>query len=486
MRSCARCDRKLPLGRRLVRDTFCEDCEREVREISESELEDLRLALSPLQEGPLSAVEAIPSLEKLAPLNELDPETAEAEKVQAVKNLLDKMMVGGRMETWHFVVARAVGKPLDLCQEPDWGDPHLLWRMRIGRSKAGLPFSVPMPDEIAAQRDEMLHWRAQVVRLQEQIDREIEFDQSGASVDLTDRVSLQRGTMRGREVEVGRRLVSHGEGQLYITSQRIVFSGTRSSESIDGTQLLGVQVFNDGIQFRTKGADEDPMFKIPDPNQAAMVGAATEFMVRSVQGNPILPDESQIPDFPKLDAETERLIAAAGLTEIQTRQARLVGITGGEVEEIFGLDQGSPTEQDHEQVQDRESGVSRVAPGPTELASPSNFQFEVENSKWLDVDAIHDLEPLGKFLLVEFRIRSSETHVVQLAARHIRLCEKDGTQYEPWTGGAENLGPFRRTLKNVFVIESLQPKLWHKGSLVYDLPSDRVELERINLPSRLS
>ena len=123
MKSCARCHAKLSIGRRISGDSLCENCKREIEEIREAELRNLQQALEPLSEDPLAAIAAVPTLVALDSPKELEPSKVHDVKVEAVNQMLDNMMTDGRLETWQFVVAAAVGKPLGLCQEPDWGDP---------------------------------------------------------------------------------------------------------------------------------------------------------------------------------------------------------------------------------------------------------------------------------------------------------------------------------------------------------------------------
>ena len=130
---------------------------------------------------------------------------------------------------------------------------------------------------IMLKRGEVLHLAETAALLKEAIEREFRSGSRGVSFRVMKGVSYRVGASRGRMVEVGRAIVSADEGDLCVTSHRVVFTGLRKTMEMPYTKLVDLNVFSDGIQIHLSNRQNPPMFRVADgPMVAAAINAAVQ------------------------------------------------------------------------------------------------------------------------------------------------------------------------------------------------------------------
>jgi hypothetical protein len=127
------------------------------------------------------------------------------------------------------------------------------------------------------KRGEVLHLAGTAQLLKEVIQREYQAGSRGVSFRVMKGLSYRVGTTRGQMVEVGRTLEAIDEGDLCITSQRAVFTGTRKRIEMPYASLLDMNVYTDGIHVHISGRQNPSMFRVTNgPMVAAAINAATQ------------------------------------------------------------------------------------------------------------------------------------------------------------------------------------------------------------------
>jgi hypothetical protein len=138
-----------------------------------------------------------------------------------------------------------------------------------------LPETTDAP--IVLKRGEVLHLAEKAALLKEVIQREFQAGSRGVSFRVMKGVSYRVGSTRGKMVEVGRTLEAVDEGDLCITSSRVVFTGLRKTMEMPYTKLIDLNVYTDAIQIHLSNRQNPPMFRVTDgPMVAAAINAAIQ------------------------------------------------------------------------------------------------------------------------------------------------------------------------------------------------------------------
>jgi hypothetical protein len=515
MKMCSDCEAKLSLGRRAMGKSLCGDCEekrrleeeeqlRVERREREAKLEAVRVALAPCTQGPVSAVEALPSLRTLEVDPDLDANAVRELKVAAVSELLSDLMSDGRLELWGVFVVEYVGEALGLHGAAGWSVPSLNNQAIIGKFNSDIARGSEMPNSVVAEREEELYFVCDAKPLREEVEKEIQLDQSSVSYDANDRIEVQKGTLRGKEVEIGRKIVEGGLGSLFVTSRRILFQGQGESFSIRLGDLNGAKPFSEAVRLRTNGSGPEPTFRVA-AGVGDVVSAAVDHVLRVANGSELLRLDEDIPDFPRVDEETEQLLSEAvevfGWSEVAVRQSRLLTLLRGYDRERNSQLAAKIRERRAEQTVIGGPGSHSVRHQPSEaghepprlliesegegVMAGRDYELRLLETGKLNLDEISDkIQPLGHFVAVRFEALNKRKEPANLSARHLLLVEVDGTQYKPWSAGATNAFIYLSDLGKVFVREELQPKLWQEGILVFDIPLE-ASIEWIQGPEEL-
>ncbi|MDO5768848.1 MAG: hypothetical protein Q4P13_05030 [Psychrobacter sp.] len=111
--------------------------------------------------------------------------------------------------------------------------------------------------------NEQVHFRANASLLEERvISRKYQGGSSGVNIRVAKGVSFKVGQQKGRSVsEKG--IVTVDEGDFYVTSQRLIFKGSKKNFSLTFAQLVGYEVFKSGIDISANKGNTK-MLKITD------------------------------------------------------------------------------------------------------------------------------------------------------------------------------------------------------------------------------
>ncbi len=485
----------------------CKECEHilheeELKEIAllearrQTQADGYRDALQPLYDGPLAALEALPELRKVQPGHDLRPKDVADIELGALHALARQLVEDDRLSWWEETILTQAGTVLGGLTTSGWAPPFsdLAITCAVGAANDGRLLSKPMPREVPGKEGEILHIQENAVRLDEVRVKELVLDQHALSFEFRDGVAYQRGRLTGTETETTRGIQETDRGQLLVTSQRIVFVGLQASEEIALSKLIGVQIYDDAVQFRISGRKRYPTFRLDRGSRdkvVAVVNAATQ-----VANGTALEKGADIPTIPQASQECEALLergARAGCTEQWVRGWRLLFHVGfvdmADLERnIEAMEAQSHRPADAAVVAEpRSSGqlewleLDPKMGEPIGHASGDNYEIEITDIALLASDSVPpDVKPLGEFAFAQLRIRNKSKAPVQFYGTDVLLRDQDGTVYEAWSGGAEPMA-LGRHCRHLFLAERLQPKLWHEGVVVFDLPPD-VALTSVQVP----
>ena len=278
-KACDTCGRKLSFAQRVIGRSRCDDCMTTVKSAMTTALADYEsslsaVALSGTTSGP--ATERLRSLEAAISAGRGDFQQAKATFYRA---LLDRALADEVLTLDEERQLDAIGGALYSAEQADaqatvlrdYRGQFLIAIVNDGR--------MPTMDEptIILKKGEVQHLVEPASLLKEVIQREFQAGSRGVSFRVMKGVSYRVGNTRGRMVEVGRSLEAADEGQLAITSQRVVFTGERKSIEVAYAKLLDMNVYTDGIQFHVTNRQTPTMFRVTSgPMIAAVVNGATQ------------------------------------------------------------------------------------------------------------------------------------------------------------------------------------------------------------------
>ncbi len=108
--------------------------------------------------------------------------------------------------------------------------------------------------------------------LKEVIDRVFRGGSRGVSIPIAKGIRYRTGSFRGKTVVVGSHLETADSGTLTVTSNRIVYTGTRKTLEVPYTKLAAIDGFTDGIRIHASNRQNAPLFKMA-PSNASIIAA---------------------------------------------------------------------------------------------------------------------------------------------------------------------------------------------------------------------
>jgi hypothetical protein len=274
--SCSICGAKLGFGRRLAGKTLCKLHEAEQRAseqaaaIARENAMNEYVAIAATVATDTSAVERLHEIARDGYL--LPSEIAEA-KLAALSGLMRQAIEDAHLtEAEEQAIARAA---FDLDVPPDQIAasiqefvPPASNLMLIAQVNAGrLPTLQDPP--IVLKRGEVAHLNLGAVLLKEVAHRETRGGFSGFSFPLAAGIRYRVGAYKGKSVVVGTSIEEADNGVLCITSKRAVFIGLRQSIECLHAKLLGLNVFDDGIQLHVSNRKTPTLLRLSDGHLAA-------------------------------------------------------------------------------------------------------------------------------------------------------------------------------------------------------------------------
>ncbi len=214
-----------------------------------------------------------------------------------------------------------------------WKDEDLYYFQAVALTNGGWKTLGELPQDVPSTNSkERLYWGCPADCYREKVTTEFQFESVGGEARITDRLSAERSSIRGHEVETGRQLSREDSGVAYATTDRVVFVGDRSSWSLAIPALIGIKEYADGLRLMTQEEDSEPFLTVSDTNCLALLIASIRRSMKEQSGNTEPLGYEGIPDFPADDPELEKLLermkAEQGMTDEQARNARMMSLLG--------------------------------------------------------------------------------------------------------------------------------------------------------------
>jgi hypothetical protein len=137
----------------------------------------------------------------------------------------------------------------------------LLARLVVAKANDGRLDVVESP-QLMTKKNEVVHLETAAALMKEVVLREWRAGSSGYSFRIAKGVRYRVGNTRGRSVVVGTELQVEDNGTLAVTSLRAAYMGSRKTMEFPYAKILGLDVFDDGIQFHSSNRQRTPLFRV--------------------------------------------------------------------------------------------------------------------------------------------------------------------------------------------------------------------------------
>ena len=174
---------------------------------------------------------------------------------------------------------KEIQKHLGLADDEIQTSKKELTRLRLLNEiqKGNLPI-VPVTN-LVTQKSEKVYWAEPAILAEEKvIRRRYEGGSQGVSFRVMKGVSYRVGGHRGHIVsETG--LVSVSDGELIITSKRVIFRGDGKAFAIKLDKILDIQIFINGLRFTENNKSKPRMVKFKQEGNHDIVGAVLSYTI---------------------------------------------------------------------------------------------------------------------------------------------------------------------------------------------------------------
>jgi hypothetical protein len=152
--------------------------------------------------------------------------------------------------------------------------PGLVDEILIANANAGELSALPDPP-IILKKGEQAYLSVAAELMKEVVDRHYQGGYSGVSFRVAKGVRVNTGGFRGHSVVTGSHMEVSDQGQLVITSARVVFVGSRAPIELAYAKLISMDGFTDGVRFSVSNRAKAPLFRVRSgPLVLATVNAA--------------------------------------------------------------------------------------------------------------------------------------------------------------------------------------------------------------------
>lgn len=275
--TCATCGTKLGFARRLTGAKECPDCaakSKADRQAADAEYRSLVASVA----APTTDLTVLPTtLPALAQRAGMEPKTARELSwrglLAAFERALADEVITRDEEARLEALANALGFTESDVQQAimEYRAPLFIAQVNDGR----LPELYST--RIMLKKNEVAHLETAASLLKEVQIREYRGGSRGVSFRIAKGVSYRVGASRGQMHVIGTEIQTQDEGMLTVTSHRAVFAGTRKTVEVSFAKLLGLNVYNDAIQFHVSNRQNPSLFRVESgPMVAAAVNGATQ------------------------------------------------------------------------------------------------------------------------------------------------------------------------------------------------------------------
>ena len=240
---------------------LCGDCSRRIAAERAAAVAEYNAALTAI--GPSAPLQGLAvRLAELEARAGLEPAATAEARFGVVRSLMTRYVEDASLSSDEEANLEAVAEALAL-------DESAIGRAMAGRESEVLIAKLnagrlePMSSaQLMTKRGELVYLQVRAELLKEVVHRETRGGYSGVSFRVAKGVRVHTGGFRGRSVVTGTSIITEDAGVLSVTSQRVVFTGSRRGIDVPYAKILGMNGFNDGVQFLIANRVNPPTFRV--------------------------------------------------------------------------------------------------------------------------------------------------------------------------------------------------------------------------------
>jgi stress response protein SCP2 len=289
---CVTCSGKVPFIARLLGSRRCGNCaraqaeadaaqQRAEREAAELQRLEFVFDMAEFQEPSQSPQAVEEKLRAMSVKYDLRAPETRDELLQIFASRAEVLMTDEVLSAADDRHLSELAKALDITTE-EWADQLMgcFFRLQTGRANAGR-LSPLRSASILLRQGEVAYEGARANLLQEVIHREYQAGSSGFSFPIARGVTYRTGSTQGRLVVTGRSLEVEDSGRLWITNQRVAFTGTRTTLEVPYSRLVRVEAFTDGLRLHASNTSEPLTFVLVLEGYAPVALASINFLAQA-------------------------------------------------------------------------------------------------------------------------------------------------------------------------------------------------------------
>jgi hypothetical protein len=242
--------------------SLCGTCDSQAKQAVAAAVETYQSLLTQLIADPHKVSEIGPQLAPAAETAELGGESLSSLNQRTMEIYLEQALEDDYLTEAEEAVMNRLAEALGVTQATfETRFSALMPRLFVARCNDGRLPQLPNP-RIMLKRGELAHMETNAYLMKEVVHREYRGGYSGVSFRVAKGVRFHTGGTRGKSVVTGSSLEVADQGILTVTSQRSVYTGARRSIEMLHSKVLGLNVFEDGVQFQLSNRQNPPMFRL--------------------------------------------------------------------------------------------------------------------------------------------------------------------------------------------------------------------------------
>ena len=174
----------------------------------------------------------------------------------------------------------SIQKYLGLADDEIQHNKKELVRLRLlNEIQQGNMPTMPPITNLVTQKGEKVYWAEPSILAEEKvISRKYQGGSQGMSFRIMKGVSYRVGGHRGHITsETG--VVAVSDGELILTSNRVIFRGEKKSFAVKLDKILDIQLFTNGFQFSENNKSKPRLIKFKEQGNHDIIGAILSFAI---------------------------------------------------------------------------------------------------------------------------------------------------------------------------------------------------------------
>ena len=274
--TCSSCGTGLSFFQKLTGKSVCSPCTQKQKQARSAAEEEYKATLAEL----VSSTTAIPEIQSRLPALAQEAALSDAKlhalHLETFRSYTEEALEDDHLTEEEETSLFEMGTALAIDVQSELED--IMSRLIVAKVNDGRLPTVSEP-HIMLKKGETVHAEMHAGLLKEVKVREYQGGYSGFSFRIAKGVRYHTGGTRGRLVVVDTKLETQDEGILSITSQRVVYMGSRKTLEMPYKKLVNLNVFTDGVQLHLSNRKNPPMFRLSDGSGdvvAAIVNVASQ------------------------------------------------------------------------------------------------------------------------------------------------------------------------------------------------------------------